>query len=105
MVFTFEFLKSYGLPVYIFISIVAIFLLWGGITFLNARGDPQKKQKGKRILVSALSGLFLISIIVVAVNLANDFIKKEGIFQQEETEFAEEFPPAPSINKNFPPAP
>lgn len=72
---------------------------------MNAKGDPQKKQKGKRILISTLSGLFLISIIVVAVNLANDFIKKEGVFQQEETGSAGEFPPAPSINKNFPPAP
>ncbi len=72
---------------------------------LTAKGDPQKETKGKRILLSTIAGLFIILLIFFTIKLVNDFIKKEGIFQPEVTEFIEEFPPAPSINKNFPPSP
>lgn len=105
MIFTFEFFKNLGLPVYIFIFIVAICLLWGGIMTLTAKGDPQKETKGKRILLSTIAGLFLILLTVFTVKLVNDFLKKEGVFQPEETEFKEEFPPAPPMINNFPPSP
>ena len=42
------------------------FIMYGGYTYLLARGDPGKIEKGKKTLVSAISGL-IIAVLASAI--------------------------------------
>lgn len=97
--------KNLSLPIYIVFVIASVFFLWGGITCLKAKKDPQKIVKGKKILLWTISGFVIILFAIFVANLINNFLQKGGSFQSGVIETTtEEFPPAPPPEK-FPPAP
>ncbi len=42
------------------LPLVVIFVVYGGFTILIAGGDPGKLQKGKKTIISAIVGLFIV---------------------------------------------
>lgn len=40
--------------------VAALLIMYGGITFFTATGDPGKVEKGKKIIVAALVGIVII---------------------------------------------
>lgn len=40
--------------------ITVIYLIWGGLTYITAGGDPEKATKGKTAVVNAIIGIVVI---------------------------------------------
>ena len=54
---------------YIMMIITVLFVIWGGIIFMTAGGDPDKAGKGKTLIVYALVGIVigLLARIIPAI--------------------------------------
>lgn len=85
----------------LFFLIVFILFLWSGVVLLTAKGDPDKTQRGREILLRAFLGLILTLLTTFSFYLISYFLKKGEVFQPKEV--SGELPSAPLIN--FPPPP
>ena len=56
-----------------------LMIVWGGYLFMASRGDPSRVQKGKDIITSALSGIFLLIFSAFIVELVG--VEILNIFQ------------------------
>lgn len=102
MIGSFNLISKLPLLVFaIFVFVVFVSFIWAGIVLLSARGDPDKTQKGRRILLTALCGFFITLIVIFIFYSLSYFLKKSGVPQPEEA--SGEFPISPAIN--FPPPP
>lgn len=53
----------------------AIFLVYGGITYITSSGDPSKTQKAKNIITYSLIGLAIVALAVIITAFVSNIIK------------------------------
>ncbi|MEK7583171.1 MAG: pilin [Patescibacteria group bacterium] len=56
--------------------VAVIFLLWGGITYMMAGGDPEKADKAKTRLLNGVIGALIVLGVGVILNTIVYFITK-----------------------------
>lgn len=69
----------YTLFAYIGGGIAVIYIMWAGITYLTAAGDPKKADEGKKGLINAFTGVIVLTSTYVIIRLAisiGNFIAK-----------------------------
>lgn len=99
---TFDFLAN--LPLIIFslgVFIVFVIFLFGGFILLSAGRDPQRIERGRRILLNSLYGLFVILLVALVFFAVSYLLKKGEVFKPKPA--SGEFPASP-VGK-FPPGP
>lgn len=97
-----DFLKSFSLPFYIILTVTAGFFLWGAITLLVAKKDPNRIARGNKILFWTIIGFIAVTFSFLIFTLGGNFIKNRNQQQNQNIGYQEEFPPAPSQDI-FPP--
>ena len=55
--------------------VAAIFVVYGGVTYMTSAGDPSKVQKAKQTLIYALIGLGIVALSAAISNFAFNTIK------------------------------
>lgn len=60
----------YTLFVYIGGAAAVIYIMWAGITYLTAAGDPKKADEGKKSLINAFTGVVILTSTYVIIRLA-----------------------------------
>lgn len=56
----------------------AIFVVYGGISYITSSGDPNKIQKAKNIILYALIGLMIVGLSQIIVSFVYDAIEKSN---------------------------
>lgn len=71
--------KAIGLVLIIAGAIAVLYLIYGGIEYITAGGDPEKATKGRTAIVNAIIGIVIIALayLIVAV-VANALGGVEG---------------------------
>jgi len=85
----------------LFFLVVFILFIYAAIVLLLAKGDFEKIQKGRKILLRAFIGLFIVLLFTLVFYSVSYFLKKGQVFVPAEV--SGEFPSSPSVN--FPPPP
>jgi hypothetical protein len=63
---------------YLLASLALIFVIWGGISFATAGGDPTRIDTAKRMIVFALIGIAVGAIAFGIVNLVVSYLTRVG---------------------------
>ena len=104
MLNNFDLLSNLPLLVFALLFLIVFILFsWAGISLLIARGDPEKTEKGRRLLLTAIWGFFITLVIVLVFYFITFILKKGEIFQAQEAAGEGEFPVSPAINFPSPP--
>lgn len=61
---------------YLLISLAFLFVLWGGISFVTAGGDPNKIETAKRIITFALIGIGVGAVAFGITNLIYSYLSR-----------------------------
>lgn len=56
----------------------AIFVVYGGITYMSSAGEPGKLQKAKQMIIYALIGLAIVALSEAIVVFVTNMIEKAG---------------------------
>jgi len=52
-----------------------LLLVWGGVTFITASGDPSKVEKGKKIILWTIVGLLIVLLSKSLVGILQDLVE------------------------------
>ncbi len=63
---------------YILVGLALLFVVWGGIAFVAASGDPNKIENAKRIVIFALIGIGVGAVAFGIVNLIYSYLTGAG---------------------------
>ena len=80
---------------------IFILFLWGGIISLKAKGNPEKVEKGRKILSAAIVSFCVILLAALIFYLVGFLLQRWEASRA--TRIPGEFPPSSAAN--FPPAP
>jgi len=59
---------------YILVLLAFVFVLWGGINFVTASGDPNKIETAKKMVIFSLIGIVIGAVAFGIVNLIYSYL-------------------------------
>lgn len=65
-----------GYLMYVAGAIAVVFLIIGGIYYITSSGDTQKADKARKILINSITGIVIIALSLLIVNLLADFFSR-----------------------------
>lgn len=57
-------------------ALAVIFIIIGGLYYITSSGNPERTEKGKKVIISTIIGIVVISLSLLIVSILADFFSR-----------------------------